>query len=255
MLKLNVYMYFDCVFVDRSKSKPPLEWPIRKRIALGAAKGLAYLHDHCDPKVIHRDVKANNILLDEEFEAIVCDFGLAKLMNYKDSYVNSSVRGTIGHIPPEYLSTGNTSEKTDVFGYGMMLFELITGKEAFSIARSANDDDLMFLDWVKVLIKEKRSKELVDADLNENYDEREVEDVIQLALLCIQGSPWERPKMSEVVRMLEGDGLAEKWDQWWHREDMIQQNFTPTCLKATSWPFPLDSPLTSNIQPDLSGPR
>ena len=93
-------------------------------------------------------MKAANILLDEEFEAVVGDFGLAKLMDYKDTHVTTAVRGTIGHIAPEYLSTGKSSEKTDVFGYGVMLLELITGQRAFDLARLANDDDVMLLDWV-----------------------------------------------------------------------------------------------------------
>ncbi|RVW73124.1 Brassinosteroid insensitive 1-associated receptor kinase 1 [Vitis vinifera] len=133
---------------ERADGQSPLNWPIRKQIALGSARGLAYLHDHCDPKIIHRDVKAANILLDEEFEAVVGDFGLAKLMDYKDTHVTTAVRGTIGHIAPEYLSTGKSSEKTDVFGYGVMLLELITGQRAFDLARLANDDDVMLLDWV-----------------------------------------------------------------------------------------------------------
>ncbi|XP_021886956.1 BRASSINOSTEROID INSENSITIVE 1-associated receptor kinase 1, partial [Carica papaya] len=195
---------------EHPESQPPLSWPIRKRIALGSARGLAYLHDHCDPKIIHRDVKAANILLDEEFEAVVGDFGLAKLMDYKDTHVTTAVRGTIGHIAPEYLSTGKSSEKTDVFGYGVMLLELITGQRAFDLARLANDDDVMLLDWVKGLLKDKKLETLVDHDLQGNYDEHEVEQLIQVALLCTQGSPMERPKMSEVVRMLEGAGLAER---------------------------------------------
>lgn len=131
--------------------EPALDWPTRKRISLGAARGLSYLHDHCDPKIIHRDVKAANILLDEEFEAVVGDFGLAKLMDYKDTHVTTAVRGTIGHIAPEYLSTGKSSEKTDVFGFGIMLLELITGQRAFDLARLANDDDVMLLDWVSYI--------------------------------------------------------------------------------------------------------
>ncbi|KAI8024634.1 BRASSINOSTEROID INSENSITIVE 1-associated receptor kinase 1 [Camellia lanceoleosa] len=119
---------------ERPDSQPPLDWPKRKRIALGSARGLAYLHDHCDPKIIYRDVKAANILLDEEFEAVVGDFGLAKLMDYKDTHVTTAVRGTIGHIAPEYLFIGKSSEKIDVFGYGVMLLELITGQTAFDLA-------------------------------------------------------------------------------------------------------------------------
>ncbi|KAL6572607.1 LRR receptor kinase bak1 [Orobanche minor] len=133
---------------ERPPNELPLDWRTRKRIALGSARGLSYLHDHCDPKIIHRDVKAANILLDEEFEAVVGDFGLAKLMDYKDTHVTTAVRGTIGHIAPEYLSTGKSSEKTDVFGYGIMLLELITGQRAFDLARLANDDDVMLLDWI-----------------------------------------------------------------------------------------------------------
>nr|XP_048337165.1 BRASSINOSTEROID INSENSITIVE 1-associated receptor kinase 1-like isoform X3 [Ziziphus jujuba var. spinosa] len=217
---------------DRPESQPPLDWQIRQHIALGAARGLAYLHDHCDPKIIHRDVKAANILLDEEFEAVVGDFGLAKLMNYRDTHVTTAVRGTIGHIAPEYLSTGKSSEKTDVFGYGVMLLELITGQRAFDLARLANDDDVMLLDWVKGLLKDQRMETLVDSDLQGNYNDDEVEQLIQVALLCTQGSPMKRPKMSEVVRMLKGDGLAERWKEWQEEEkfllDLKNHNHHPT---------------------------
>ncbi|KAB2035792.1 hypothetical protein ES319_D04G177100v1 [Gossypium barbadense] len=209
---------------ERPESQAPLDLAVRKRIALGAARGLAYLHDHCDPKIIHRDVKAANILLDEEFEAVVGDFGLAKLMDYKDTHVTTAVRGTIGYIAPEYLSTGKSSEKSDVFGYGVMLLELITGQRAFDLARLANDDDVMLLDWVKGLLKDRRLETLVDAALQGNYIDHEVEQLIQVALLCTQGTPMERPKMSEVVRMLEGDGLAERWEEW-QKEEMFRQEF------------------------------
>ncbi|XP_061980899.1 BRASSINOSTEROID INSENSITIVE 1-associated receptor kinase 1-like isoform X2 [Populus nigra] len=236
---------------ERPESQPPLDWPKRKRIALGSARGLAYLHDHCDPKIIHRDVKAANILLDEEFEAVVGDFGLAKLMDYKDTHVTTAVRGTIGHIAPEYLSTGKSSEKTDVFGYGVMLLELITGQRAFDLARLANDDDVMLLDWVKGLLKDKKLEMLVDADLQGIYTDDEVEQLIQVALLCTQSSPMERPKMSEVVRMLEGDGLAERWEEW-QKEEIFRQEFNHTHHPNTNWI--VDS--SSHIPPDeLSGPR
>ncbi|XWS68327.1 hypothetical protein CRYUN_Cryun04dG0080800 [Craigia yunnanensis] len=237
---------------ERVEAQAPLDWATRKRISLGSARGLAYLHDHCDPKIIHRDVKAANILLDEEFEAVVGDFGLAKLMDYKDTHVTTAVRGTIGHIPPEYLSTGKSSEKTDVFGYGVMLLELITGQRAFDLARLANDDDVMLLDWVKGLLKGRRLEMLVDADLQGNYIDEEVEQLIQVALLCTQGSPMERPKMSEVVRMLEGDGLAERWEEW-QKEEMFRQEFNHIHHPNANW---IIADSTSHIPPDeLSGPR
>ncbi|XP_057445725.1 somatic embryogenesis receptor kinase 2-like [Lotus japonicus] len=236
---------------ERPEHQKPLDWPSRKQIALGSARGLSYLHEHCDPKIIHRDVKAANILLDEEFEAVVGDFGLARLMDYKDTHVTTAVRGTIGHIAPEYLSTGKSSEKTDVFGYGIMLLELITGQRAFDLARLANDDDVMLLDWVKGLLKEKKLEMLVDPDLHNNYIEAEVEQLIQVALLCTQGSPMDRPKMSEVVRMLEGDGLAERWDEW-QKVEILRQEMELAPHPNSDWI--VDS--TENLHAvELSGPR
>lgn len=110
-----------------------------------------YLHEQCDPKIIHRDVKAANILLDEDFEAVVGDFGLAKLLDHRDSHVTTAVRGTVGHIAPEYLSTGQSSEKTDVFGFGILLLELITGQKALDFGRSSHQKGVM-LDWVSLLL-------------------------------------------------------------------------------------------------------
>lgn len=132
---------------DQIHGRPALDWSRRKRIALGTARGLLYLHEQCDPKIIHRDVKAANILLDEDFEAVVGDFGLAKLLDHRESHVTTAVRGTVGHIAPEYLSTGQSSEKTDVFGFGILLLELITGQKALDFGRAANQKGVM-LDWV-----------------------------------------------------------------------------------------------------------
>ncbi|GLU06853.1 hypothetical protein SLE2022_238430 [Rubroshorea leprosula] len=236
---------------ERPSSQPPLDWPTRKQIALGSARGLSYLHDHCDPKIVHRDVKAANILLNEEFEAVVGNFGWVKLMDYKDTHVRTAVCGTVGHIAPEYISTGKSSEKTDVFGYGILLLELITGQRAFDVARLANDNDVMLLDWVKGLLNEKKLEMLVDPDLQNKYVESEVEQVIQVAMLCTQDSPKDRPKMSEVVRMLEGHGLAERWDEW-QKVEILQQEVKLASHPNTNWI--VDS--TENLHAiELSGPR
>jgi serine/threonine protein kinase len=223
-----------------------LDWITRKRIALGAARGLLYLHEQCDPKIIHRDVKAANVLLDDCCEAIVGDFGLAKLLDHQDSHVTTAVRGTVGHIAPEYLSTGQSSEKTDVFGFGILLLELITGQTSVEFGKASNQKGAM-LDWVinfcnlleqnyckilpllqnnlskangmttlfndqvKKMHQEKKLDVLVDKGLRSSYDRIELQEMVQVALLCTQYLPGHRPKMSEVVRMLEGDGLAERW--------------------------------------------
>lgn len=210
--RLLVYPYMSNGSVaSRLKAKPTLDWGTRKGIALGAARGLLYLHEQCDPKIIHRDVKAANILLDDYCEAVVGDFGLAKLLDHHDSHVTTAVRGTVGHIAPEYLSTGQSSDKTDVFGFGILLLELITGERALEFGKAANQKGAM-LDWVRKIQQEKRLDMLVDKDMKNEYDTIELEEMVQVALLCTQYHPSHRPKMSEVVRMLEGDGLAEKWE-------------------------------------------
>ncbi|KAH0924227.1 hypothetical protein HID58_024245 [Brassica napus] len=193
---------------DSYGDKPSLDWNRRICIALGAARGLVYLHEQCNPKIIHRDVKAANILLDESFEAIVGDFGLAKLLDQRDSHVTTAVRGTIGHIAPEYLSTGQSSEKTDVFGFGILILELVTGHKMIDPVNGQIRKG-MILSWVRTLKAEKRFAEMVDRDLKGKFDELVLEEVVELALLCTQPNPSLRPRMSEVLKVLEG--LVEQY--------------------------------------------
>ncbi|GAB4854127.1 LRR receptor kinase SERK2 [Ancistrocladus abbreviatus] len=228
--RLLVYPYMQNLSVayrlrEIKPGEPVLDWPTRKRVALGTARGLEYLHEHCNPKIIHRDVKAANVLLDEDFEAVVGDFGLAKLVDVRKTNVTTQVRGTMGHIAPEYLSTGKSSERTDVFGYGIMLLELVTGQRAIDFSRLEEEDDVLLLDHVKKLERENRLDAIVDRNLNKNYDIEEVKMMIQVALLCTQASPEDRPTMSEVVRMLEGEGLAERWEEWQHVEVTRRQEY------------------------------
>ncbi|KAF9612975.1 hypothetical protein IFM89_004778 [Coptis chinensis] len=225
--RLLIYPYMSNGSVaSRLREKPVLDWNTRKRIAIGAARGLVYLHEQCDPKIIHRDVKAANVLLDNYCEAVVGDFGLAKLLDHADSHVTTAVRGTVGHIAPEYLSTGQSSEKTDVFGFGILLLELLTGMRALEFGKAVHQKGAMIEwdDWflgfyysgmvarVKKIQQEKKVEVLVDKDLGTNYDRIEVAEIVQVAVLCTQYLPAHRPKMSEVVRMLEGDGLVDKWE-------------------------------------------
>ncbi|KAK4353551.1 hypothetical protein RND71_025745 [Anisodus tanguticus] len=210
---------------DLKPGEKALDWPMRRRIAFGAAHGLEYLHEHCDPKIIHRDLKAANILLDDNFEPVLGDFGLAKLVDTKLTHITTQVRGTMGHIAPEYLSTGKSSEKTDVFGYGITLLELVTRQRAIDFSRLEEEEDVLLLDHIKKLLREKRLDDIVDGNMN-TYDPKEVETILQVALLCTQSSPEERPKMAEVITMLKGVGLAEKWAEWEQLEEVRNQQFS-----------------------------
>uniref|UniRef100_A0A804M2H9 non-specific serine/threonine protein kinase n=1 Tax=Zea mays TaxID=4577 RepID=A0A804M2H9_MAIZE len=159
------------------------------------------------------------------FEPVVGDFGLAKLVDVQKTSVTTQVRGTMGHIAPEYLSTGKSSERTDVFGYGIMLLELVTGQRAIDFSRLEEEDDVLLLDHVKKLQREGHLDAIVDRNLNSCYNGQEVEMMIQIALLCTQASPEDRPSMSEVVRMLEGEGLAERWEEWQQVEVTRRQDY------------------------------
>ncbi|CAN6251224.1 unnamed protein product [Urochloa humidicola] len=131
----------------------------------------------------------------------------------------------MGHIAPGYLSTGKSSERTDVFGYGIMLLELVTGQRAIDFSRLEEEEEVLLLDHVKKLQREGQLDSIVDGNLNQNYDDEELEMIIQIALLCTQASPEDRPSMSEVVRMLEGEGLAERWEEWQQVEVTRRQEY------------------------------
>ncbi|EYU45241.1 hypothetical protein MIMGU_mgv1a018029mg [Erythranthe guttata] len=258
--KLLVYPYMANGTVasflrDRPESRPPLDWSVRKRIALGAARGLAYLHDGCERKIIHRDVKAANIYLNKDFDAIIGNFELAIHMDHGVTHVEEkSVPGAIRHIAPEYLSTLICSEKSDVYGYGMFLLELITGQRVVDLARIANDKDLMLIDWVKTHVKEKEWVRIVDPYIGGNsyyYIEEEVEQLIQIARLCTQDNPERRPNMSDIVRVMlplgVGDGLllAQRWEEFCNEEIMIRSDEQLDLILP-------DSPMQSD---ELSSPR
>ncbi|XP_013621741.1 PREDICTED: probable LRR receptor-like serine/threonine-protein kinase At5g63710 isoform X3 [Brassica oleracea var. oleracea] len=223
--RILVYPYMENLSVayrlrDLKAGEEGLDWPTRKRVAYGSAHGLEYLHEHCNPKIIHRDLKAANILLDNNFEPVLGDFGLAKLVDTSLTHVTTQVRGTMGHIAPEYLCTGKSSEKTDVFGYGITLLELVTGQRAIDFSRLEEEENILLLDHIKKLLREQRLRDIVDSNLT-TYDSEEVETIVQVALLCTQGTPEDRPAMSEVVKMLQGTGsLAEKWVEWEQLEEV-----------------------------------
>ncbi|XP_052200234.1 proline-rich receptor-like protein kinase PERK1 isoform X1 [Diospyros lotus] len=189
------------------KGRPPLDWSTRLKIGLGAAKGLSYLHEDCHPKIIHRDIKATNILLDFNFEAMVADFGLAKFSSDVNTHVSTRVMGTYGYLAPEYASSGKLTEKSDVFSFGVMLLELITGRRPVDSSHSFVEDSLV--DWARPLLtralEDGNFDTLVDARLQRNYNHNEMTRMVACAAACVRHSARHRPRMSQVVRALEGD--------------------------------------------------
>ncbi|KAL8502937.1 hypothetical protein ACS0TY_021893 [Phlomoides rotata] len=189
------------------KGRPVMDWATRLKIALGSAKGLAYLHEDCHPKIIHRDIKASNILLDFNFEAKVADFGLAKISSDANTHVSTRVMGTFGYLAPEYAASGKLTEKSDVFSFGVMLLELITGRRPVDTDQSFMDDSLV--DWARPLLtralEEGNFDSLLDQKLQNNYHQNEMARMVACAAACVRHSARRRPRMSQVVRALEGD--------------------------------------------------
>ncbi|XP_023885760.1 LRR receptor-like serine/threonine-protein kinase ERECTA isoform X2 [Quercus suber] len=176
--------------------KKKLDWDTRLMIALGAAQGLAYLHHDCSPRIIHRDVKSSNILLDKDFEAHLTDFGIAKSLCASKSHTSTYIMGTIGYIDPEYVRTSRLTEKSDVYSYGVVLLELLTGRKAVD-----NESNLHHLILSKTASN--AVMETVDPEITATCkDLGAVKKVFQLALLCTKRQPLDRPTMHEVTRVL-----------------------------------------------------
>ncbi|XP_050230910.1 putative proline-rich receptor-like protein kinase PERK6 [Mercurialis annua] len=188
------------------KGRPTMDWPTRIKIALGSAKGLAYLHEDCHPRIIHRDIKAANILLDLDFEAKVADFGLAKLSTDNNTHVSTRVMGTFGYLAPEYASSGKLTDKSDVFSFGVMLLELITGRRPIDLN---GDMDESLVDWARPVcaaaVESGNFSELADPRLEGNYDHAEMARMVASAGAAVRHSGRRRAKMSHIVRALEGD--------------------------------------------------
>ncbi|XWS63192.1 hypothetical protein CRYUN_Cryun06bG0074700 [Craigia yunnanensis] len=186
----------------RGSTVQSLEWNIRLKIAIGAAKGLSFLHTS-DKQVIYRDFKASNILLDGSYTAKISDFGLAKFgPSASQSHVTTRVMGTYGYAAPEYVATGHLYVKSDVYGFGVVLVEILTGLRALDPNRPSGQHNLV--DWVKPYLSERRKlKNIMDHQLEGKYPPKAAFRIAQLALKCLAPEPKNRPSMKEVVETLE----------------------------------------------------
>ncbi|KAI3466009.1 hypothetical protein Pfo_022672 [Paulownia fortunei] len=183
-----------------SMNKMVLDWPSRYKIAVGAARGISYLHHDCIPHIIHRDIKSSNILLDHNLEARVSDFGLATLMEPDKTHVSTLVAGTFGYLAPEYFDTGKATVKGDVYSFGVVLLELLTGKKPTDEAFI--EEGTKLVTWVKSVVQEKREEYVLDSSLID-CPVGEINSVFSIALMCLEQEPSRRPTMAEVLKMLE----------------------------------------------------
>eukprot|EP00252_Welwitschia_mirabilis_P027924 TRINITY_DN981_c0_g1_i1.p1 TRINITY_DN981_c0_g1~~TRINITY_DN981_c0_g1_i1.p1 ORF type:complete len:507 (-),score=86.19 TRINITY_DN981_c0_g1_i1:796-2316(-) len=183
----------------------PLTWDIRMKVILGTAKGLAYLHEGLEPKVVHRDVKSSNILLDRQWNPKVSDFGLAKLIAPENNYVTTRVMGTFGYVAPEYASTGMLNERSDVYSFGVLIMEIITGRSPVDYDRPPEEVNLV--DWLKTMVASRRAEDVVDPKLEAKPSSRALKRALLVALRCVDPDAQKRPKMGHVIHMLEADEL------------------------------------------------
>ncbi|XVE70107.1 hypothetical protein DITRI_Ditri10aG0045000 [Diplodiscus trichospermus] len=196
----------------------PLTWEIRMNIVLGTAKGLTYLHEGLEPKVVHRDIKSSNILLDKQWNPKVSDFGLAKLLGSERSYVTTRVMGTFGYVAPEYASTGMLNERSDVYSFGILLMEIISGRNPVDYSRPQGEVNLV--EWLKTMVTNRNAEGVLDPRLPEKPSSRALKRALLVALRCVDPNAQKRPKMGHVIHMLEADEFPFRDDRRAGRENM-----------------------------------
>ncbi|CAJ1978518.1 unnamed protein product [Sphenostylis stenocarpa] len=205
--RLLVYEYLENGSLNKllfGKASSTLNWAIRFGICKGIAQGLTYLHEESQLRIIHRDVKASNILLDHQFVPKISDFGLAKLFDLEKTHLSTNLAGTRGYLAPEYAWRGHLTEKADVFAFGIVALEIVSGRSNSDSIMETEEKETFLLEWAWNLHMNKNEIELLDSRLEE-FDEAEVRRVIGISLLCTQSSPFLRPSMSRVMAMLSGD--------------------------------------------------
>ncbi|KAG7027273.1 Cold-responsive protein kinase 1, partial [Cucurbita argyrosperma subsp. argyrosperma] len=198
-----------------------LSWQARKDILIGVARGLAYLHEEVNPHIVHRDIKASNILLDHNFMPKLADFGLAKLFGENLSHVSTRVAGTIGYLAPEYAVSGHLTRKSDVYSFGVLLLEIVSGRATVDFDMDRGEHHLVQKVWdhynTNELVK------LIDPTLDTNIREEEAVQFMKIGLLCVQENTTKRPRMSVAVSMLmrETDVKDHKISQPGHIIDFM----------------------------------
>jgi hypothetical protein len=246
--RLLVYEYMPKGSLDRwifyrHQNNAPLDWQIRRKIIIDIARGLSYLHEECMKRIAHLDVKPQNILLDENFDAKLSDFGLCKLIDRDKSQVITRMRGTPGYLAPEWL-TSEITEKADIYSFGVVVMEIISGRKNLDTSRS--EESIHLITLLEEKVKSDKLEDLIDKNCSDmQAHKQEVIEMMNLAMWCLQIDCKKRPRMSEVVKVLEGNMNAES---------NIDHKFvatSPVVLNIAENIGGSDPPLAS----DISGPR
>ncbi|KAL8055982.1 hypothetical protein ABFX02_04G090200 [Erythranthe guttata] len=221
-LRLLIYTYMENGSLDYWLHEKPdgasqLSWPIRLKISQGASYGVAYMHQICEPHIVHRDLKSSNILLDRELNAHVADFGLARLILPYQTHVTTELVGTLGYIPPEYSQSWTATLRGDVYSFGVVLLELVTGKRPVEVFRPKVSREVVA--WVQQMRSEGREEEVFDPLLRGKGFEEEMAEVLDVACLCVDRNPLKRPAIQQVVDRLRAVGLDRETTMMMGQQD------------------------------------
>ncbi|XP_042440305.1 probable serine/threonine-protein kinase PBL5 isoform X3 [Zingiber officinale] len=236
---VSVYKYFQKGNLEENlhagkNGKCLLNWNLRFRVAIGIAEALSYLHNECSTPVIHRDVKSSNILLTDEFEPQLSDFGLAMWAPTSLTYLTQdNVVGTFGYLAPEYFMHGKISNKVDVFAFGVVLLELLTGRKPIDEEISKGHGSLVM--WAIPLLEKQEFTALLDPNLNGKYEEAEMKRMMMAASLCITRRVHLRPRMREILSLLQGEESMESWMNC-HSDATSKSNRASDCQDDGAYP-------------------
>uniref|UniRef100_K3ZIU5 Protein kinase domain-containing protein n=1 Tax=Setaria italica TaxID=4555 RepID=K3ZIU5_SETIT len=191
------------IYLRAKYSNIRFNWCARVSISVGVARGLAFLHEEIRPPIIHRDIKASNILLDKDLTPKISDFGLAMLLPPNATYVSDRVAGTLGYLAPEYAIRGQVTKKSDIYSYGVLLLEIVSGRHNTNTRLPSEDRFLLERTWG--LYEEGRLEEIIDTSMGDDVDVEEACRFLKIGLLCTQEAMARRPNMTNVVQMLTGE--------------------------------------------------
>lgn len=203
---------YDCLHLTDDGSKN-LEWPTRLKIAIGAARGFAWLHHNCNPRIIHRNISSKCILLDADFEPKISDFGLARLMNPIDTHLSTFVNGEfgdLGYVAPEYTRTLVATPKGDVYSFGTVLLELVTGEKPTHVSKAPETFKGNLVEWTTQLSSNGQLHDAIDKSLLGHGVDNEVFQFLKVACTCVVEAPKERPTMYELYQFLRS--IGERYD-------------------------------------------